>query len=278
MRTSQPEVILRKLAQCQEIIGYKFRDTSLLLESLTLGKNKRLALAGDTYVQVALVDRWFSLANTTRLDFNRILVEAVSNDHLSKVGFERKINFCTIPNASTRRQMADTVEAILGAVYRDALFHDGSRNAASWDEFENVVARLGINHRLIASTSDLRWSLTPMRTTRKILPGFFSRGNHFELAKLVAGVSSSSQPPKLASSDAHLASAQGSEPASNHADKVDSEVGSSGSRRPPKTIRHKRKSKKRSSKKKRAAAELRNRRLAKRRKADRRRAERRKDE
>lgn len=195
MASPKPTAVLAKLLKCQQIIGYNFRDVSLLQESLSTGKNRRLATAGDTYVQVALVDRWFSISKRTSSDFDIVRKQTVSNHNLAKVGFRRGLDACTLPDALRTSQegaMADTIEALLGAVYRDALFDDGKRNAeaANWEVFEGVVARLGLNHRLIASTSDLRWSLNPMETTRTLMRQFFSGGHHLELAKLIAETSS----------------------------------------------------------------------------------------
>ncbi|KAJ4397750.1 hypothetical protein N0V93_001986 [Gnomoniopsis smithogilvyi] len=193
MASRTPPSVIHKLAKCQKILGYEFRDISLLEQSLTLKRNRRLATAGDTYLQVALVDRWFSLASSTPYDFNVIRAEAVSNSTLSALGFRRGLHLCTLPHeCTTFRQMADTVEAIVGAVYRDALFENGKRNPVEWDEFEGVVARLGINHPLIATSADIRWSLTPIRTSRKLLPQFFSKGNHLELTKMLAMASGKS--------------------------------------------------------------------------------------
>lgn len=194
--------VLNKLLKCQRIIGYTFRDISLLQESLSTGTNKRLATAGDTYVQVALVDRWFAISTTTSSDFDVIRKETVSNHNLAKVGFHRGLDACALPVAlrkSQERAMADTVEALLGAVYRDALFDDGERKAeaANWAAFEGVIARLGLNHHLIASASDLRWSLNPMKTTRTLMRQFFSGGHHLALAKLIVETSSKLSSVKL---------------------------------------------------------------------------------
>lgn len=202
MASPKPTAVLTKLLKCQQIIGYNFRDVSLLQESLSTGKNKRLSTAGDTYVQVALLDRWFPISKRTSSDFDIVRKQTVSNQNLAKVGFRRGLDACALPDAlkkSQERAMADTVEALLGAVYRDALFDDGKRNAeaANWAVFEGVVARLGLNHRLIASTSDLRWSLNPMETTRTLMRHFFSGGHHLELAKLIAETSSKLDSVKL---------------------------------------------------------------------------------
>lgn len=197
MAGQTPKTVLTKMLRCQQIIGYSFRDISLLQESLTTGKNRRLAIAGDTYVQAALVDRWYLIEKSTPFDFHTIRRETVSNNNLARVGFRRGLNTCTLPYALSPVSthfglMADTIEALLAAVYRDSLFENGERNekAVNWKAFEGVLSRLGLNHRLIASESDLRWSLGPMKTTRTLMRQFFSAGHHLELAKLVANTRS----------------------------------------------------------------------------------------
>lgn len=198
MASRMPQSMLDKLATCQKILGYTFRDVTILQKSLMLGQNKRMATAGDTYVQVALMDRWYSHPKRTSYDFAVIKAEALSNQNLANVGFSKGLFACTLPQTcGTKQQMADTVEAVLAAVYRDALFQDGTRKAINWDEFERVVARLGINHHLIASTADLRWALTPIRTTQKIPVQFFSKGRHFELTKMLAELSGTFRSPSL---------------------------------------------------------------------------------
>lgn len=106
--------------------------------------------------------------------------------------------------------MADTVEALLGAVYRDAMFDNGERSAeaANWAVFEGVIARLGINHNLIASASDLRWSLNPIKTKRTLMRQFFSGGHHLELAKLIAETSSNFNSIKFDDSPTTLCSSK----------------------------------------------------------------------
>lgn len=221
MAMQTPKSLIRKLVRCQEILGYHFKDLSLLQQSLTLGEtNKSLATAGDTYVQAALVDRWFSLAKPTSDDFNTIRTEALCNYNLAQVGFRRGLDMCTLPDrCEVPRQMATTVEAILGAVHRDALFKEGRRKAVNWTEFENVISRLGINHRLIASAADLRWSLRPVRTSRKILPRFFSRGHHFDLAKMLAGMTS--KLPSISLTKAEACSSSGRAPSDDPHQKIE---------------------------------------------------------
>lgn len=200
MASQTPRSMLDKLARCQQILGYTFRDVSILQESLTLRVNKRMATAGDTYVQVALVDRWYSLPNRTSQDFAAVKRETLSNHNLANVGFNRGLYACTLPlpcGPDQHQQMADTVEAILAAVYRDALFENSDRKATNWKEFERVVARLGINHHLIASAVDLRWALSPMRTTRKIPLQFFSRGHHLDWARTLAQASGKFHNPSV---------------------------------------------------------------------------------
>lgn len=196
MSRRAPTDILGKLVRCQQILGYEFKDPTLLRQALHVGSRewKRLASAGDTYVQNALADRWYERRHLDSSDFSKIKMTALSNANLSLCGFKRGINECTIGRLSPGQrsevkvvyEMATTVEALLAAVYRDTLFVDNVRKQTDWDLFEAVIARLGINHRLIASTSDLRWAIDPMHG-RKIAPDFF-RGHHLSLTQATIGL------------------------------------------------------------------------------------------
>ncbi|CAN8101670.1 unnamed protein product [Discula destructiva] len=200
MSTRAPLSPLAKLVQCQHILGYQFKDISLLQRALSVRTVpwKILATAGDTYVQAALIDRWYERAERGELtsnDFATIRSNTLTNHSFCKVGYKKGLVHCTTPRATTDDQMATTVEAVLAAVYRDSLFEDGVRKPLDHNAFMAVVARLGINHPLIASASDLRWALEPITTTRRI-PYFFTKGNHFALTKACLELGAASSLPR----------------------------------------------------------------------------------
>ncbi|KAI4114977.1 MAG: hypothetical protein LQ345_004334 [Seirophora villosa] len=133
---SLTEKMERAIAGIQDIIGYTFSDPALVWEaicaagSFTSGGNrtfadgnKRLAVLGDTVLQLALAEDWYG-GRDTREVFTRIRQEVGSNVSLNLVG--RTSNISALVNLSPGQRaiapntMAATVEAILGAVYLDS--------------------------------------------------------------------------------------------------------------------------------------------------------------
>ncbi|KAL9018230.1 MAG: hypothetical protein Q9185_004444 [Variospora sp. 1 TL-2023] len=121
----------RAVTGIQEIIGYTFNDPGLVWEavsaagSFTSGGNrhfadgnKRLAVLGDTVLQLALAEHWYEGV------YDNIRQQVGSNANLSIVG--RTANIDAFVNLSGAQRtvapltMAVTVEAILGAVYLDS--------------------------------------------------------------------------------------------------------------------------------------------------------------
>ncbi|KAI4279892.1 MAG: hypothetical protein L6R35_006007 [Caloplaca aegaea] len=131
----------RAVTGIQEIIGYTFNDPALVWEavsaagSFTSGGNrhfadgnKRLAVLGDTVLQLALAEHWYdgtgARAKKASGVFDDIRQQVGSNVNLSIVG--RTANIDGFVNLSGAQRtiapatMAVTVEAILGAVYLDS--------------------------------------------------------------------------------------------------------------------------------------------------------------
>ncbi|KAL8817405.1 MAG: hypothetical protein Q9223_003756 [Gallowayella weberi] len=121
-------------------IGYKFDDRFLLWEalqaagsyvSLTGGAgnrkfpngNKRLAVLGDTVLQLVLVEVWYA-GGQERVAFDQLRQRVGSNINLNSVGIQARLDTfvqraggTTVVSPVT---MTATVEAILGAVYLDS--------------------------------------------------------------------------------------------------------------------------------------------------------------
>ncbi|KAL8928891.1 MAG: hypothetical protein Q9172_000728 [Xanthocarpia lactea] len=120
----------------EPIIGYVFKDRYLLWEALQAAGssvlragnrsipngNKRLALLGDTILQLVLVEQWYA-GGQARVVFDRDRQRVGSNNNLNTLGIQAGLDFfvnlaggTTVVSPVT---MSATVEAILGAVYLD---------------------------------------------------------------------------------------------------------------------------------------------------------------
>ncbi|KAI4173984.1 MAG: hypothetical protein LQ346_008307 [Caloplaca aetnensis] len=120
----------------QGIIGYVFNDPYLVVEAVTAAGsrtssgnrqfadgNKRLAVLGDTVLQLALAQDWYD-GNEPRGAFTKILQRVGSNSNISRVGLANNLDaFVLLAGAQSTISpgtMAATVEALIGAVYLDS--------------------------------------------------------------------------------------------------------------------------------------------------------------
>ncbi|KAL8807259.1 MAG: hypothetical protein Q9182_000764 [Xanthomendoza sp. 2 TL-2023] len=124
----------------EAVIGYKFDDRFLLWEALQAAGsmvcltggagnrkmpngNKRLAVLGDTVLQLVLVELWYA-SGQERGTFDQLRQRVGSNTNLNNTGVqarldtfvERAAGASVVPPVT----MTATVEAILGAVYLDS--------------------------------------------------------------------------------------------------------------------------------------------------------------
>lgn len=152
MATNQ---MLSKVGGIEAIIGYTFDDPLKLWEALQAAGsgicsagdrrfadgNKRLAVVGDAILRLVLVEDWYKSlsvrgvspflsptvapASDTGLErASDIVAHVASNDNLVRVGRLHWLDNFICGNPSQAgyippKTMADTVEAILGAVYLD---------------------------------------------------------------------------------------------------------------------------------------------------------------
>ncbi|KAL9607914.1 MAG: hypothetical protein Q9167_007217 [Letrouitia subvulpina] len=140
----------------ENIIGYQFNDSLLLYEAFQAAGswssghrmfpegNKRLAVVGDTVLQLALAETWFESLetrgippestldtkysaadglHTTAERFNYILQEVGGNQNLTTIGrqngLDHFINLAAGARQPSAGTVATTVEAVIGAVYLD---------------------------------------------------------------------------------------------------------------------------------------------------------------
>ncbi|KAL8882669.1 MAG: hypothetical protein Q9198_000366 [Flavoplaca austrocitrina] len=120
----------------QNIIGYTFNDSDLVREAVSAAGsivaagtrrfpngNKRLAILGDTVLQLALAEEWYD-GIEPRATYDRIRQAVGSNNNLHSIGLASNLDAFVNLAAGGRTvspiTMAATVEAIIGAVYLDA--------------------------------------------------------------------------------------------------------------------------------------------------------------
>ncbi|PSR77153.1 hypothetical protein BD289DRAFT_445803 [Coniella lustricola] len=188
---------LKKLVKAQEILGYEFHDITWLREGLDISRpighiharNKRLALVGDHKIAAIFIDRWYSKSGLRSVDWSEIYSSNFSNQRFTDITFRHGLSDCTIPHAMMRlpgnnitdntvRIMSDTLEALLGAIYKDAV---ASNHPDPYGAVEKAAIRLGLADRRLLTAEELRWSVENLRTQRKLPPRMFT-GHHFALA------------------------------------------------------------------------------------------------
>ncbi|KAI9739551.1 MAG: hypothetical protein M1834_006267 [Cirrosporium novae-zelandiae] len=125
------------ISSVEVIIGYRFMDRSILWEALhapgslfpVIGNhclaegNKRLAIVGDAILRSALIETWY-INGGAKVEADRKLQQIASNINLNLVGRNKGLDSFVQGNPSqgrvvAPRTMADTIEAVLGAVYLD---------------------------------------------------------------------------------------------------------------------------------------------------------------
>ena len=154
--------ILDTTLEVESIIGYNFTDPLTLWEALQAAGsgntsagtrrfsdgNKRLAVLGDTILQLVLVKDWYDSTDARGIpkflpftcllsdrgigQASEITQRVASNANLDRTGRLHGLDNLICRNPSqpgyiSPKTMADTVEAILGAVYLDGGIHHVSQ-------------------------------------------------------------------------------------------------------------------------------------------------------
>ena len=125
-----------KLAKCQEVIGYKFQDESLLLSALThasgathrLASNERLEFLGDAVLGLT-VCQWLyeEYPEYSEGDLTKIKSAVVSRRSCGRVACELGLDRCLIVGRGVTRNrsfprslVSDVFEAVVAAIHLDA--------------------------------------------------------------------------------------------------------------------------------------------------------------
>lgn len=188
------------MARCQEIIGYHFEDINLLREALDTKAHQRLAIVGDHIAETLIVDRWYGVKSLTPENWELGVKACLSNKNLAEIGIKNGFAACMSPKESgppwserNTKPVADTVEAVLGAVYRDAVYKNGNRDLAGWIVLERMIDRLGITARLLVAYSHRQWTLEALRT-KNMLPSHFFNGHQRSFVDILDKFSNEKRP------------------------------------------------------------------------------------
>ncbi|KAH7085707.1 hypothetical protein BKA63DRAFT_598335 [Paraphoma chrysanthemicola] len=130
-----------RVGTLEQRIGYTFSDKMTCIEALKLteiplyydgtiydrGRNNRLALLGDRVLSLALCEIWFHTEHTTK-GYNDMAAQTVSRVALGMTGRRLRLNESMLSFSRYRESprfsnaMAETLEAVLGAVYVDSKY------------------------------------------------------------------------------------------------------------------------------------------------------------
>lgn len=132
--------VAAKVLHIEEVTGYTFKDRMTIIEALKNSgsdhplyfngtvhpvekKGQRLALLGDRVLSMVLCDIWFD-AERKPGEYARMSMDMMARKSLAAAGRKLKIHECIILNIdlekATDNQVAETFEAVLGAVYVDS--------------------------------------------------------------------------------------------------------------------------------------------------------------
>ena len=124
-----------KLARCQELIGYQFKDESLLLSALThasgashrLASNERLEFLGDAVLGLTVCHWLYELyPEYSEGDLTKIKSAVVSRQSCGKIACQIGLDSCLIVGRGVTRNrsfprslVSDVFEAVIAAIYLD---------------------------------------------------------------------------------------------------------------------------------------------------------------
>jgi hypothetical protein len=131
--------VAKKVHQIEEIIGWDFKNKMLIVEALKMSgssyplyfngtvhpveNNNRLALLGDRALSLSLTETWYHGGKSTK-DYTSMNLETITRASLAargrKIGLDASILIPDSLPSANLNQIAESFEAILGAVYVDA--------------------------------------------------------------------------------------------------------------------------------------------------------------
>jgi ribonuclease-3 len=155
-----------KLALCQEIIGYRFRDLELLRSALThasgassrVASNERLEFLGDAILGMVVCEQLYHrFPHYLEGELTKIKSVVVSRRVCGKISLQLGLEQCLIVGKGMsgsvgvpRSLLSDVFEALLAAVYLDGGMASARELVLSLMETELALAasgQLGGNHK-----------------------------------------------------------------------------------------------------------------------------------
>jgi ribonuclease-3 len=131
-----------KVERCQQIIGYRFRDPSLLLSALTHSSvattrtqsNERMEFLGDSILGVVVCERLFrSYPEYLEGELTKIKSVVVSRRVCAKISRQLDLDSCLIVGRGMLRTgmprslLSDVFEAIVAAIFLDGGYETATR-------------------------------------------------------------------------------------------------------------------------------------------------------
>ncbi|MFQ6060991.1 MAG: ribonuclease III domain-containing protein [Thermoplasmata archaeon] len=145
---------LVRFKEIEEILGHEFSDKDLLASALTrkayaierkhqgieCEHQEALATLGDAILKAALTDLTYRLGLRTNEEITSRRIQLEREESLAQIAREKRIGDFMIlgrgekkeGREETPRVLAETLEAVIGAIYLDAGFRETREIIANW--------------------------------------------------------------------------------------------------------------------------------------------------
>jgi ribonuclease-3 len=149
------------LERLQRVLGYQYQDAGLLQQALThrsayFKHNERLEFLGDSVLGFIISDALFcKFPEVPEGDLSRMRATLVKGLTLAEIAREFELSECLIlgpgelKSGGFRREsiLADTVEALIGAMYLDSDIEKTRERVLAWYESRLAVIKPGIDQK-----------------------------------------------------------------------------------------------------------------------------------
>lgn len=171
-RVNQPSI---KLQQLQNRLGYEFKTVALLQLALThrshgANNNERLEYLGDSILNFVIGEALFKrFADVREGQLSRLRSQLVRGETLAEIAREFELGECLILGEGEMKSggnsrdsiLADTVEALIGAIYTETDFETCRTHVLKW--YAERLASLTVDTTAKDSKSQLQEYLQGLR-------------------------------------------------------------------------------------------------------------------